>query len=275
MTEAGVDEWLWAATQPDGALSAMVFLDAERYRLERRAGISREALYRNLLARSALLADTVRAKLVNGPDVCDATCWHTPQPVGRGFLKIGEAAFTLDPLSSTGVQKAMQTAWSGAIAVHTILTRPDHAAAAQRFYADSHRVTVERHTTWAAELYATARPTSPFWRQRAAAAPSSPEPPAALSDPAKGLRLSATAALLETPCVTGDLIEMRRALVHPSLERPVAYLDGVEIAPLLEAVPSGTTLDELTSSWSQRLPLPSQAAALAAWLVHRGILVPA
>jgi hypothetical protein len=281
VTEAGADEWLWAAPQADGALSAMVFVDAGQYRRARAAGISREALYRGLLARSALLAETVRASLASGPGVCDATCWHTPQPVGDGFLRIGEAAFTLDPLSSTGVQKAMQTAWSGAIAVHTILTRPAHAAAAQRFYADSHGATVARHTAWAAELYATARThtASPFWRQRAGAAvPSPAEPPTALPDPGRGLRLSAAASLLETPCVAGDLIETRRALVHPGLERPVAYLDGVEIAPLLETIPAGTTLDELAAVWSRRLPptsSPRQAAALAAWLVQHGVLVPA
>jgi len=282
MTEAGEDEWLWAAPQPDGALSAMAFVDAGRYRAARMAGISREALYRGLLARSALLAETVRARLTGGPDLCDATCWHSPQPVGEGFLTTGEAAFTLDPLSSTGVQKAMQTAWCGAIAVHTILSRPAHAAAAQRFYAEGHFATVARHAAWAAELYATARRHAgrPFWHQRAATAvplPAEARSETLKADSGRGLRLSAAASLLDTPCIAGDLIETRRALAHPGLERPVAYLDGVEIAPLLETVLPGATLDELAAVWSRRLPSssPRQAATLAAWLVHQGILVPA
>jgi len=253
-TEAGADGWLWAAARPDGTLSAMVFLDAERYRVERSAGIAREELYRDLLARSDLLAETPHAQLTGDVGICDATCWHAAEPVGDDFLKIGEAAYTLDPLSSTGVQKAMQTAWTGAIAVHTILTKPENAAAARRFYAESHHTTVARHTTWAAKLYAEARTDG-----KALFFPPAP-PPTREGSPSptlgRWLRLSPEAALVETPCVNGDLIETRRALIHPSLERPVAFLDGVEIAPLLDELAAGTTLDGL----------------LAAWLVRHGVL---
>jgi hypothetical protein len=263
----------------------MVFVDADRYRSARMAGISREALYRGLLARSVLLAETsTGAELVGRADVCDATCGQDPEPVGDGFLKVGEAAFALDPLSSTGVQKALQTAWSGAIAVHTILTRPADREAAQRFYAESHRAIVERHTAWTAGYYAEARQNAgrPFWRRRALAAASRPRAgtetalPPTFQVSHTPLRLSAAAALVEAPCLVGDVMETRRALIHPDLERPVAFLDGVEIAPLLEGVSWGVRLEELIALWSRRLPYvpPQQIAALAGWLIHRGILVP-
>ncbi len=280
--EAGPDEWLWAAPRPDGSLSAMVFVGAERYRAARAAGVSLEAFYRDLLARSALLARIPEAELQGRVHLCDASCWNNPEPSGEGFLKVGEAAFTLDPLSSTGVQKAMQTAWSGAIAVHTILTQPGNGEAAERFYRENQRTVVDRHAGWAAGYYATAeRPAgSPFWERRAAAAPESERSEAAsapLPQPRDTrLRLSAEAALVATPCVTGDLIATRPALVHPRLERPVAFLDGIEIAPLLAAIPPEVTLEELTARWSQRLPQapPPQVAALAGWLIRHEILVP-
>jgi flavin-dependent dehydrogenase len=281
--EAGSDEWFWAAQRPDGTLSAMVFLDAGRYRSARTAGTSREALYRGLLARSVLLAELpARAKPAGTTGACDATCRYDPEPLSDCSLKVGESAFALDPLSSTGVQKALQTAWTGAITVHTILTRPEDAAAARHFYIESHRATVERHTAWAAGFYAEARQHagSLFWRRRAAMAPPPrPAPAPEPSGPPLGARwrLSATAKLIATPCITGDLIATRRALVHPGLERPVAFLDGVEIAPLLEALPERSTFGELTALWSRHMPPspPGQAAALASWLIHQGILVPA
>jgi flavin-dependent dehydrogenase len=280
--EAGPDEWLWAAQRPDGTLSAMVFLDAGRYRAERTAGISREGLYRRLLAGSELLAETAGAGLEGGVAVCDATCHHAAEAVGDGFLRIGEAAFTLDPLSSTGVQKAMQTAWTAALAVHTLLTRPESAGAARRFYAESHRATVERHAAWAAGFYAQAGRfgNRPFWRSRGGTARpadpvENPTDPTDPTDPNTTLRLSPAAALVETPCVTGDWIETRRALSHPRLERPVAFLDGVEIAPLLDGFREGATLGELAAAWARRSVPPERAAALAAWLVRRGVLVPA
>lgn len=280
--EAGPDEWLWAAPRSDGTLSAMAFVDAERCVAARTAGESPEALYRRLLARSALLAEVATAKLMGRVGVCDASCWNDPEPVGDGFLKVGEAAFALDPLSSTGVQKALQTGWLGAIAVHTLLTPSADGKAARQFYSEKHRLTVERHTAWAAGFYAAAqRPTgSRFWRRRAAALHARAEP-GTTAPPASGagdlrLRLSAAAELVATPCVADDLIEMRRALVHPDLDGPVAYLDGVELAPLLEGMMPGATLDEVTAHWSRRLPqLPlQQAVALAGWLLRHGVLVP-
>ncbi|HEY2738588.1 MAG TPA: hypothetical protein VGK45_09290, partial [Thermoanaerobaculia bacterium] len=164
----------------------------------------------------------------------------------------------LDPLSSTGVQKAMQTAWSGAIAAHTILTKPENTAAARRFYADSHHATVKRHTAWAARHYDVARAHdgwSPLSRRGAGR--ETGEGPGVWAPFGAAVRLSPAAALIETPCITGDLIEMRRALVHPSLERPIAFLDGVEIAPLLDGLAGGAALED----------------PMAAWLVRQGILV--
>jgi len=64
-----------------------------------------------------------------------------------------------------------------------------------------------------------------------------------------------------TPCIVGDRVEMRPAVHHPNLKRPVAYLGGIELAPLL------------TSPWPVSLPAP-KAAALATWLVSNEILVP-
>jgi 2-polyprenyl-6-methoxyphenol hydroxylase-like FAD-dependent oxidoreductase len=275
--EARPDEWLWAVPRPDGTLSAMAFLDTDRYRTERACGVSRETLYRRLLAGSELLAETVSAEIVGDVEVCDATCHHAAEAVSDGFVRIGEAAFTLDPLSSTGVQKAMQTAWSAALAVHTILTRPEDADAARRFYAEVHRDAVERHAAWAAGFYSEVERYAdrPFWRSRAGTAPRPAGKEAAREiDPQIGLRLANEAAVVESPCVTGDRIETRRVLTHPGLERPVAFLDGIEIAPLLDGLRSGTTLGEIPATWAHSLA-PDRAAALAAWLVRHGVLVPA
>ncbi len=286
-TEAVPEGWLWAAPRPDDALSVMVFLDADPYRAARQAGTSREALYRRILESSALSAvlATSGARLApgTGVEICDATCRHDPEPVGDGFLKIGEAAFTLDPLSSTGIQKALQTAWSGAVVVHTLLTYPERTAVALRFYAENHRSTVERHASWAAGFYSEARHLAehPFWLCRSATAlpnlgePAPPDERVSFPDSDTGVRLSAAATFEDTPCITGDSVEMRSALSHPCLPRPVAFLDGVEIAPLLESVPAGTTLKRLAEHWSRRLPNspPGQIAALADWLIGRGVLV--
>jgi flavin-dependent dehydrogenase len=54
--------------------------------------------------------------------------------VGRDFIKLGDAVLATDPLSASGVQRAMQGALAAAVTVNTILRRPDSARLAEDFY---------------------------------------------------------------------------------------------------------------------------------------------
>jgi hypothetical protein len=72
--------------------------------------------------------------------------------------------------------------------------------------------------------------------------------------------------------VVGDLIETKPALTHPSLVRPVAFLGGIAVAPIVEAIGATATRDALLTRWSG-LVAPATGRAVAQWLVERGILV--
>jgi flavin-dependent dehydrogenase len=275
--EAGPEAWYWGAHLPDGTFNAMVFVDPE---LPREQGIGRrtlESFYRQLLSRSDLLRAWVQGHLVSGARACDATCYRDAAPISEDFIKVGEASFSIDPLSSSGVQKALQTALSGAAAVHTLLVRPGNAAAALRFYTEDQRFSVEQHAAWAAGYYREQRVYQDrlFWQRRALSPPAL-APPEVKPMTADGLshrrwRLAGEASLVETPCIVGDLIEFRRALSHPRLARPVAYVDGVELAPLVEAFRGALTVPQLADTWSRRVPL-RQGAAIMGWLHRQGLL---
>jgi len=278
--EAGPDAWYWGAHLPDGTFNAMVFVDPE---LLRERGIGRrtlEAFYRELLGRSCLLEAWTAPRLVSGVLACDATCYRDTIPIEEDCIKVGEASFSIDPLSSSGVQKALQTALSGAAAVHTLLARPEHSAAALRFYTEDQRSSVEQHATWAAGYYREQRSYQdrPFWKRRALATPERlpqgmKEVKAVAGDALlhRRWRLAPEAVLVETPCIVGEFIELRRALSHPRLARPIAYLDGVELAPLVEALSEGVTMAQMSEAWAGHVPL-RQGAAIMGWLYRQGLL---
>ncbi|MEV7028288.1 hypothetical protein, partial [Kitasatospora sp. NPDC093558] len=67
-------------------------------------------------------------------------------------------------------------------------------------------------------------------------------------------------------------VAFRRALTHPALPRPVAYLGGHELAPLTELLRGELTLAEALLAWSRSMPA-EQAMAVAAWLHGRDLLV--
>lgn len=281
--EALPEGWLWGARLPDGAFRAMAFVDPQTLRAE---GRDSGRLYRRLLAGSRIFADLPRsAAMAQRVQVCAATTYAATTPIDGASVKLGEAAFAIDPLSSSGVQTAIQTGLCAAAAVHTILTPAGDGEAAIAYYRAHQCHAVQRHATTAAGLYAEHRPHAheAFWRSRSAAV----RPPArtattlmtrpatapALADLlAARVRLPAGAALRDTPCVVGDRIERRRALTHPVLDRPVAFLGGDELAPLLDELPAAPSLADAIERWRRALPV-GRADAIARWLHARGLLV--
>ncbi|HKV09273.1 MAG TPA: hypothetical protein VJ725_14110, partial [Thermoanaerobaculia bacterium] len=88
------------------------------------------------------------------------------------------------------------------------------------------------------------------------------------------LKLEDRARIVTTPCIRGDLIVPMRALAHPNLERPVAYLNDVEVAPLLDAFPQGEAVAGILWNWTRHVSVQDGAAALR-WMWKHGVIVPA
>lgn len=275
MIEAGPDEWFWGATLPDGTFNAMVFLDPSRCR-GAASGHNLETLYRSLLAGSSLFRRCLGGTLAGGVSGRDASSYADAHPIGARSIKVGEASFSIDPLSSQGVQAAITSGLQAAVVVNTIL-KSDSGAAAAQFYRDRQRESVARHARFAARYYSEAslRHEGQFWQKRAAAEPERGRAQARATAPphaAQRLRLSGEAALVATPCVTGDFVRSVPALVHPGIERPVAYFGGVEVSGLLGSLPEGGTAAEIVRAWSARVP-PREGFELVSWLYHAGVLV--
>jgi flavin-dependent dehydrogenase len=270
--------WLWGARLPDGTFRAMAFVDPQTL-LD--AGRDAARLYRRLLAASPLFAELVEgASLAGRVRACDATSYAAPTPIDETCVKVGEAAFAIDPLSSSGVQTAIQTGLAAAAAVASILAQDGDTAAALAYYTAQQRHAVERHAATAASLYAEHRPHehAPFWRRRSAAAspaPSRVPAPGALADLLEvPVRLASGAALRDTPCLVEDRVELRRALTHPVLDRPVAFLGGDALAPLLDLLPTAASLAHAIRAWDGGLRA-GRAHEIAGWLHARGLIAPA
>jgi len=274
--EAGEDAWYWGVPLPDGTYNTLVFVDLRGFRKERSSQLSETFL--GLLERSAIMAGCRRAHMVEGVSAIDATPYLDRHCVTPNSIKVGDAALAIDPLSSSGVQKAIQGALSAAIVANTLLRRPERSEAALSFYSTSLVEASERHCCWAAGYYekvATQRG-GPFWQDRAAGPKQIALP---TRRPLDAAVLSATAVTLsndlefvDLPCIEGEFVAVKPALRHPGLESPIAYLGGQELVPLLRNLPTGATPLEIARSWSDKMPLES-GLAIAGWMVSTGILV--
>jgi hypothetical protein len=277
--EAGTDAWYWGAPLPNGTFNAVVFLDAKQYGQIRSSdrSSSLEQIYCDLLSQTTLLKACLDGHLETPVTICDASSYLVESCIDQDWIKVGEAAFSIDPLSSQGVQMAIVTAFQGSIAVHTILTKPDRSEAAIAFYHNKLQETVARNRRTSAQLYAAQNlhPINAFWRDRANCF----LPPTTWTrnqfafDLNSPIQLSEAATLIDTPVILDDFIQTTKALHHPGLDSPIAYLGPTAIAPLLNDLTTGQTVVDLMRKWSKRQEL-STCWQLLQWLWSRHIIVP-
>jgi flavin-dependent dehydrogenase len=149
--EAGADTWYWGVPLPDGSYNTLAFVDAEHFRSAPRVSVA--ARFHELIARSGLMEGCQDARLVGSILAADATPYVDDTCVTSCSIKVGDAALALDPLSSSGVQKAIQNALAGAVVVNTLLRKLDSSAAALRFFRESVDTASNSHCRWAAGHY--------------------------------------------------------------------------------------------------------------------------
>jgi flavin-dependent dehydrogenase len=274
--EAGRAAWYWGVPLPDGTYNTLAFIDPEQFRCV--AGATLTERFLRLVEASDLLENCRDAELVVPPQAIDATAYLSKEPVTTNRIEIGDAAVAIDPISSSGVQKAIQTALSGAIVANTLLRRPASAETAISFYRGQLAGSFERHRRWAGQHYREVadRNDHSFWSKRAASIPGPDLISAPTADPRRSmtgpLALSCDLKFVPTPCLRGDFVSIADALHHPRLASPLVFLGGRELAPLLQGLPPSLTLLQIAQAWSRRMPFAS-GMAIAGWLVNHGILV--
>jgi flavin-dependent dehydrogenase len=274
--EAGADAWYWGVPLPDGTYNTLVFADAACARAIRGTLAER---FRELLSRSRLFAQCRNPELASPISAINATPYVDQECASPTLLKVGDAALALDPLSSSGVQKAIQGALSAAIVANTLLRRADSTQAAQQFYQSSLEESSERHRRWAAGHYGRVarQGGGTFWQERAGGVADDPpdEPSVAAAAsllPSATVGLSRQLEFVDLPCIEGDFVTVKPALRHPTISGAIAYLGGHALAPLLRELPAGLTPMQIAQSWSDRIPL-DRGLAITGWMLDRGLLV--
>jgi flavin-dependent dehydrogenase len=280
--EAGDDFWSWGVPLPDGSYNALVFIDVRHFLGAPRASL--ETRYLSLLAMTGMARGLEDARLDSPVRTTDATPWLDPDCVSSSRIRVGEAALAIDPISSSGVQRAIQSALSAAIVSNTLLRRPELTAAAVQFCQSNLQEASASHCRWAAEHYgkvAMERGGS-FFRDRSAGATLSQPDPGTDSSPGRTIvprsfahmrvALSPQLEFVTAPCLDGDFVSLQPALRHPRLAAPVAWVGNHAIVPLLQQVQAPATVLQLAISWSAQVPL-SSGIALAGWLLRHEILV--
>lgn len=164
VVEAVRDGWIWTHAPRHGPAAA-AFLCDERERRTRGTAALVAAM------RSAARGPAGRLREPRIGFANDATARHRGRVAGA--IVLGDAAATIDPLASQGVEKALAAADHAAAVIATGHSRPEWWPRLAALQARWEHGLAAAHAAVAADYYGreTRFADAPFWRARAAAAP--------------------------------------------------------------------------------------------------------
>lgn len=273
--EAARDCWFWAGPIHEGRITTAVFLDPRSPLITK--GASLPKVYRSLLATSRVISGMLRGS-AERVIARDATSRHVYEPVAEDLVRVGEAAISLDPLSSQGVQAALSGALQAAVVLNTWLRKPASMDAANAFYRERHREMIGRSEENTRRAYSEAdrRFGTAFWHLRSSSQGAvTPAPLLKQAFPLPPLshfvRLAAGVRVSRTVVIRGDLAEFAPAIVPAGAERPVAFVGEVPVGELAQRLVASTPVVDVVRTWSN---LAGEIAALKAlaWMWQAGVI---
>jgi hypothetical protein len=291
LVEATPKGWIWGSPMPDHRFRVLSFISPAAMKHRSAADVFRWSLAGTQLFSQALLLGDLQHL-----SSCMVFTYAHAEPWNKGYIRLGEAAFSLDPLSSTGVEKVMRFSLQAVVAVNTILQSGEEQMG-RAFYENSMIASVISHIQWTSAYYARAWPAAqPFWKERAVPFigkqrilsdfhqqlldrfSGTPPPKEPLKTPVpdtmekvrllwnEQVRLSPALSFYDTPCVVGNVLEIKKALRHPNLHDGIAYLGEAEVSVLLSGITGKLTFGSLVQTWSQIMPVEQAVkAALFCW----------
>ncbi|HSY48837.1 MAG TPA: NAD(P)/FAD-dependent oxidoreductase [Thermoanaerobaculia bacterium] len=233
--------WLWGTTLPDGTFSAMTFGNDSAPMTE-------------TLRDSALFAWLAPIDPLEPPRASDATPYVCESPIDDRSAAVGEAAFAIDPISSSGVQAALGSGIVAAIAINTILNRSENREAAIAFYTAHVARASAQHAKWAGDSYAGGGEIE--------------------SPPQVGEEtlLSANAdAQVIVPTIRDHFVELAPA-IRTASGNEVAYLGTTALPPIVASIRPRTPAHHIVDQWSSTIGR-DHAEAVLSWLVKEQAVV--
>ena len=273
--EAGANSWVWFAQTKSN--TALVSLFADPNDIRHRGDRKIETTYHELLHDYSLLRKCSLQKSVSQVKVCDATSRYSSNPVGRSFIRVGDANHSVDPLASQGVHLAILSSLQAAIVANTIL-KSNNSGVAIEFYKERQREKVSQYRERTSIEYNLAAKNfdTPFWDRRSTIeepVKSIPKFEVARPDPSQALAISKEIEIKNIPVMQEMFIAAAPALHHPSLNRPIAYLEGFDVIKLLREITPGQTAESVVNNWSSKIP-SRPTDEIMSWLWSRKILIP-
>jgi flavin-dependent dehydrogenase len=224
------DGWMWMAALADGRRYLQLTVDVASAALppKKALGDYCSARFRAVAAAAPFLRD---AEPVGEPHARTSTAVLNEAVAGEDWIRVGDAAMAVDPLSGNGIFQALSSALQAPAVVATLRHDPARALLAQQFHRQRIEHLFYRFARIGRDFYAqeTRWPQAPFWAARRGW----PD-----AEPLHRDVTPATVSLARRPVVCDGRIVEADVVVTPDQPLGVWHVDGVEVAPVLGALRS-------------------------------------
>ncbi|PMY43484.1 MULTISPECIES: flavin-dependent monooxygenase QhpG [Pseudomonas] len=225
------DGWAWMARQADGQCYWQLTVDVASAELPGKAQLLDYCRQRR---QGSALA---REFFADGPEhdlqlhARSSTAILCPQVCGDNWIRVGDAAMAVDPLSGNGIFQSLSSALQAPAVINTLLQRPERAALAQRFHAQRVEQLFLRFARIGRDFYADEQRWAerPFWQARR----QWPD-----SEPAHREADFSALRIEHAPVLREGLVDQAEVVITPDQPLGIWHVQGVELAPLLRRLPN-------------------------------------
>ncbi|KER72388.1 MULTISPECIES: flavin-dependent monooxygenase QhpG [Burkholderia] len=254
--ESMPDGWAWMARLPDGRCYWQATLDVATTTLPPRNALPGwcATLRQTPFARDFFDLDARAEARVFGRTSSATLCGDTG---GTNWLRVGDAAMAVDPLSGNGIFQSLSSALQAPAVIHTLLAHPERAALALRFHERRITALFMRFARIGRDFYTldTQWADRPFWQARRAWPDNAP------SHRAPDFN---SLAIERAPVIDGDTIAEADVVTSPDQPLGIWHLQGIPLAPIVAALQLQPTCEVLASLD------PRQAILVQNWLESHG-----
>ncbi|MBF0643714.1 flavin-dependent monooxygenase QhpG [Pseudomonas protegens] len=251
------DGWAWMARREDGQCYWQLTLDVES------AGLPGKAQLLEYCRQRRLGSAMAREFFAGGQEqqlhlhARSSTAILNPQACGANWLRVGDAAMAVDPLSGNGIFQSLSSALQAPAVINTLLQQPQRAALAQRFHGQRVEQLFLRFARIGRDFYADEQrwPEQSFWQARR----QWPDcQPAHHAVDFSALRIE------RAPVLRDGLVDEAEVVITPDQPLGIWHVQGVELAPLLRRLRSQGAAQALAQL------SPDQNRLIRSWLLAQG-----
>ncbi len=252
------DGWAWMARLEDGRCYWQVTLDAAG--LPGKAGLADYCVARR--ACSALVAELFDAQALVPAQVHarSSTAILAGECVGQDWIRVGDAAMAVDPLSGNGIFQSLSSALQAPVVINTLLRKPERAGLARQFHQQRVEQLFLRFARIGRDFYGQeqGRAGQPFWARRQGWPDAQP-----LHRPAdwKAVRVE------RRPVLRDGWVDEAEVVVTADQPLGVWHVQGVELASVVSALQAGRPLAGVLRGRPDQ-----QQTTVRRWLLEQGFI---